>query len=346
MTTDELYMTRCLELAKLRAGYTSPNPMVGSVIVHNGKIIGEGYHQQCGQAHAEVNAIASVKDKNLLLQSTIYVCLEPCSHYGKTPPCAKLIIESKIPNVVVGMVDPFAKVNGAGIKMLKEAGCNVVTGVLENECRELNNAFITFQQKKRPRIILKWAQSADNFIDALRTNDQQKPVWLTNNACRILVHKWRSQCGAIMVGYNTALLDNPQLNVRCWNGPNPLRIVTDKNLQLPHSLHLFDQSQPTWIINSIKEEECGMNRYVQTEHDDLDHLMDLLYNAGINQIMVEGGQKLLQSFIDKKLWDEALVFTGQSTLGNGIKSPEIDGKLLKSEYIEGVRLDFFEPLYT
>jgi diaminohydroxyphosphoribosylaminopyrimidine deaminase / 5-amino-6-(5-phosphoribosylamino)uracil reductase len=339
-SSDEIFMWRCLQLAKLGAGTAEPNPLVGSVIVHDGKIIGEGYHRQFGQSHAEVNAINSVASQEVLKQSTIYVNLEPCSHFGKTPPCADLIINKGIPKVVIGMKDPFGKVNGAGIQKLKDAGCEVITGISETACRELNRAFITFHKKKRPYIILKWAQSSDGFIDANRTHTINRPTWLTNETCRSLVHKWRSEVKAIMVGYNTALYDNPRLNIRDWHGPEPLRLVTDRNLTLPKNLFLFDQSQPTWVLNTIKDESLVNLNYIKIPFGDemFPKLMDKLYQAGINQLFVEGGQKLLQSFIDIGLWDEARVFTGNTLLENGVQAPVLKGELCEKKDIGGVKL--------
>lgn len=336
---DEIFMRRCLQLARLGAGTAAPNPMVGAVVVCDGVIIGEGYHHRCGEAHAEVNAIAAVKNPELLEKSTIYVSLEPCSHFGKTPPCADLIISKRIPNVVVGMVDPFGKVNGNGINKLRAAGCNVKVGVLEDECRRLNRAFITFHTKKRPYITLKWAESTDGFIDGVRGADN-RPVWLTNDACRALVHRWRAESGAIMVGYNTALLDNPQLNVRAWTGPAPLRIVTDRQLQLPDTLHLFDHSQPTWRLNTINNDgdENLQNVLLPWGDQMLPALMQKLYDAQINQLIVEGGTRLLQSFIDAGLWDEARIFKGTATLGGGVAAPKIDGTVENEEMIGDVKL--------
>lgn len=343
---DIFFMQRCIQLAKLGAGNAAPNPMVGSVIVHNGLIIGEGYHHKCGQAHAEVNAIASVKNQELLKESTIYVSLEPCSHYGKTPPCADLIISKQIPNVVVGMLDPFAKVNGNGINKLKAAGCNVKVGVLEDECKKLNRAFITFHTKKRPYVILKWAESADGYIDADRSQTTNSPIWLTNETCRSLVHKWRTEVGAIMVGYNTALLDNPKLNIRAWHGNAPLRIVTDKNLSLPNNLSLFDGTQPTWRLNTVNN-ECSnnvTNITINWADSMLDELMQHLYNVNINQIIVEGGTQLLESFINKNLWDEARIFTGSCKLNNGVKAPSIVVPACKHTWFDDIELQtIFNP---
>lgn len=250
MTIDEKYMRRCIQLARNGICHTAPNPMVGAVIVRDGKIIGEGYHVRCGEGHAEVNAIASVKDESLLKEATIYVSLEPCSHYGKTPPCADLIIRKGIPRVVVGCVDPFSLVAGRGIQKLRDAGIEVTVGVLEKECRELIRAFITFNVKKRPYITLKWAQSADGFIDIRR--DEGAPVRLSTPLSILAVHKMRAEQKAILVGRRTALLDNPSLTVREWYGQNPLRLVIDRQLTLPPHLHLFDGSTPTLVFTEKK----------------------------------------------------------------------------------------------
>ncbi|MDP4185415.1 MAG: bifunctional diaminohydroxyphosphoribosylaminopyrimidine deaminase/5-amino-6-(5-phosphoribosylamino)uracil reductase RibD, partial [Bacteroidota bacterium] len=249
MTIDEIFMHRCLDLARLGAGVTAPNPMVGSVIVHEGKIIGEGFHQRFGEAHAEVNAINSVKDEDLLQKSTLYVNLEPCAHYGKTPPCAKLIIEKKIPRVIIGTVDPFAKVSGRGIQMLREAGIDVTVGVLSEECNQLNRRFFTFYQKKRPYIILKWAQTLDGYIDILREPESYgHPVWITNYLSKVSVHRLRTEETAIMIGTNTAEKDNPSLTAREWTGDSPMRIVLDRDLRLRNTLKIFDDSVHTLVF--------------------------------------------------------------------------------------------------
>lgn len=320
------FMHRCLQLAKKGLGHVAPNPMVGAVIVHNGKIIGEGYHKCFGQPHAEVNAINSVNNKQLLASSTIYVSLEPCSHYGKTPPCADLIIYHKIPNVVIGTIDSFAKVNGEGIKRLRDAGINVTVGVLEQQCRELITEFTVFNTQKRPYIILKWAQTADGFIDKIRLHSQPaKPNWITDNACRSLVHKWRTQVKAIMVGTNTALYDNPKLNVRNWVGPQPVRVVTDKNLRLPPWLNLFDSSQPTIVLNSIKNEQNNNIEYIKINFDNFfDELFKVLYSRGLSSLFVEGGAQLLNSFINNGFYNEVRVFTSEIKFFDGVKAPQLN----------------------
>ncbi len=294
-------MRRCLQLARCGEAGAPPNPMVGAVIVCDGRIIGEGYHRRCGGPHAEVNAINSVKEKDLLSRSTIYVSLEPCAHYGKTPPCADLIIETGIRRVVIGCTDPFAKVNGLGIKKLREAGCEVQVGVLEQECRELNRRFFTFHEKHRPWIILKWAQSNDGFIG------KDERVILSNALTQTLVHRLRARSGAILVGTNTALQDNPTLTTRLWPGPNPLRLTIDRNGILPPTLHLKDNSTPTVIYS----------------HESIEEILADLYARGIQSLLVEGGAKLLQSFIDKGLWDEARIETAPLCLGQGTKAPTL-----------------------
>ncbi|MBI9067557.1 MAG: bifunctional diaminohydroxyphosphoribosylaminopyrimidine deaminase/5-amino-6-(5-phosphoribosylamino)uracil reductase RibD [Salinivirgaceae bacterium] len=341
----EKYMKRCLQLAKNGKGKVSPNPLVGSVIVHNNQIIGEGYHRKYGHAHAEVHAIVSVKNKELLSESTIYVNLEPCSHFGKTPPCANLIIENKIPNVVIGMQDPFAKVNGQGITMLQAAGCNVTVGVLENECCELNKEFTVFHMKKRPYIVLKWAETLDGFIDKKRDlNDLQEPNWITNEVCRSLVHKWRSNLSGIMIGTNTAQIDNPKLNVRSWHGENPLRIIIDNDLSLSKNLSVFDQSQPSLILNSIKNDKEGNNEFVKIAFGDsfLSNLMHVLAERNISSLLVEGGQKLIDTFIKQNLWDEARVFVGNRYFINGVSAPKIRGKIIATEKLRDNYLSVYK----
>ena len=332
MKTEEKYMRRCLELAKNGLGTTYPNPMVGSVIVFDDKIIGEGWHRKAGEPHAEVNAVNSVKDKSLLKKSTIYVSLEPCIHYGKTPPCCDLIIENEIPNVVIGTVDPNIKVAGNGIKKLIEAGKNVKVGVLEIECAELNKRFFTFHEKKRPYIILKWAETQDGFIapeEILRksqNDNEQKPVWITNEFSRQLVHKWRSEEQAILVGTQTVIDDNPKLDVRDWTGESPIRIVLDQNNRIPKDNYIFNNEVKTIIlcqsIIAIKKENC-IFEIVDFEQNLVQQILFVLYKHQIQSIIIEGGRQTLQTFIDENLWDEARIFIGKSNFGNGTKAPTI-----------------------
>ena len=330
MDIEEKYMRRCIELAQNGCCYAAPNPMVGAVIVCDGRIIGEGYHARCGQAHAEVNAIRSVRQPELLRRATLYVSLEPCSHYGKTPPCADLIVEKQIPRVVVGCLDPFEKVAGRGIAKLKAAGIEVVTGLLEAECRQLICRFLTFHLKKRPYITLKWAQSADGFIDRLRTGGE--PVHLSSSLTQMRVHRLRAEHKAILVGRRTALLDNPSLNVRCWSGPQPLRVVTDRLLSLPQNLHLFDGTQPTLVLTDKEaplpsdQSHSGLRQNLFYKAIDFSQplpqqIASALYQEGVQSLLVEGGSQVLQSFIDAGLWDEAFVEEAPLLIGQGVVAP-------------------------
>ena len=326
---EEKYMRRCIELAGNGLCNVAPNPMVGAVIVCDGRIIGEGYHIRCGEAHAEVNAIRSVKDESLLRRSTIYVSLEPCSHYGKTPPCADLIIEKQIPRIVVGCQDPFPEVAGRGIQKLRDAGREVIVGILEKECKHLIRRFITFNTLHRPYITLKWAESADRFIDIERTDG--KPVVLSSPLTAMLVHKKRAETAAIMVGRRTALLDNPSLTVRNWYGRNPIRIVLDRTLSLPDELRIFDGEVPTLVFTEKKRSEKPEKKnitYVTIDfsRDPLVQIMQELYQRKIQSLLVEGGSRLLQSFIDDGLWDEAFVEKCPAKLHSGVKAPTINDK--------------------
>lgn len=323
MTKDEKYIRRCIQLARNGMRNAAPNPMVGAVIVHNDRIIGEGYHARCGEGHAEVNAIRSVKDESLLQESTIYVSLEPCSHYGKTPPCADLIIRKGIPRVVVGCVDPFSLVSGRGIQKLKDAGIDVKVGVLEAECRQLIKRFVTFNTQQRPYITLKWAESADGFIDINREEGQ--PVVLSTPITSMYVHKQRAEHHAILVGRRTALLDNPSLTTRNWYGKNPVRLVIDKELTLPTSLKLFDGSAPTWIFTAQDKASTSQVIYFKLDFSRsiLPQILQKLYENKLQALLVEGGSQLLQSFIDEGLWDEIYTEHSAKVLENGVKEPVI-----------------------
>lgn len=324
---EEKYMQRCIELALNGLCNVSPNPMVGAVLVCDGRIIGEGYHIRSGHAHAEVNAICSVKDESLLKRSTIYVSLEPCSHYGKTPPCADLIIEKQIPRVVIGCQDPFSKVAGRGIQKLRDAGCEVIVGVLESECSELIHQFITHHTLHRPYIILKWAESADHFIDISRTGGN--PMILSSSLTSMLVHKKRAESDAIMVGTRTAMLDNPSLTVRHWYGQNPIRVVLDKKLSLPSSLRLFDGNVRTLVFTAQSRPNKKNLEYITLNYEEelLPQIMDQLYQRNIQALMVEGGSYLLQSLLDAGLWDEAFIEKCDQKLQTGVKAPEISNKI-------------------
>jgi diaminohydroxyphosphoribosylaminopyrimidine deaminase/5-amino-6-(5-phosphoribosylamino)uracil reductase len=327
VNTHEIYIKRCIELAKNGLGTTYPNPLVGSVIVYNGKIIGEGWHKKSGEPHAEVNAINSVKDKSLLSKSTIYASLEPCSHFGKTPPCCDLIIKHKIPNVVIGTVDPNEKVAGNGIKRLLENGANVTVGILDNECNELNKRFFTFHNKKRPYIILKWAESADGFIAPLH-RDKKEPVWLTNQYSRQLVHKWRSEEQAILVGTKTVLEDNPKLDVRDWKGNNPVRIIIDKIGKINDFFYIKDKKTRTIIITeqeNIQSVENCIYENTIFESRLSEKICEVLVKHNIQSVIIEGGTTTLETFINDGLWDEARVFKSKIQLNEGVKAPNLKG---------------------
>lgn len=336
MTTDEKYMQRCLQLALNGKGQVSPNPMVGAVVVCDDKIIGEGYHRQYGKAHAEVNAINSVKDRLLLKRSTIYVSLEPCSHYGKTPPCSQLIIDSQIPRVVVGCLDPYPAVSGRGIKMLRNAGIDVTIGILEKEALQLNKEFITAQTKNRPYIYLKWAQTQDGFIDKIREEGEEPcPTPISNDFTKILVHKIRSEVPSIMIGTNTAVKDNPSLTTRLWYGKSPVRIILDRQGRIPFSATIFDGSAETIIFTERDSYENQIKHvsFEKVSFDDnlFEQIFLVLKRKNINSILVEGGRQTLQSLIDKQLWDEAYIEISNAVFGNGTKAPTIDGRILDEQ---------------
>jgi len=328
---DELYMQRCIQLAGLGTGHVSPNPMVGSVLVYEDRIIGEGYHEKYGEAHAEVNCIASVKeaDRPLIERSVLYVSLEPCAHYGKTPPCSDLIIRNKIPTVVIGCRDPFVQVNGKGIEKLNAAGIEVTTGLLEAECKALNKKFFTFHTKLRPYIILKWAQTANKKIASTDNNR----LIISNEITNRIVHKWRSEAAGILVGTNTILADDPQLSNRLWSGKNPVRLAVDKHLKLTKNFKIFDTEAATVIFNYIKstissEIPVANGIYYYQIHKDQSlplQIADACYKLNIQSILVEGGAKLLQSFIDENLFDEVRVITNKDMIvENGLDAPVLN----------------------
>lgn len=346
MTTDEQYMQRCIELARKGAGSVAPNPMVGAVLVLNDQIIGEGWHQQYGEAHAEVNCIAAViptkegSADQRIQQSTLYVSLEPCAHFGKTPPCSDLIIKHNIPKVVIGCRDPFKEVDGKGIEKLKAAGVEVVVGVLKDECIDLNKRFFTFHQQQRPYVILKWAQTKNGMM----ASKSSERLLISNEMTNRLVHQWRSEEASILVGTNTALLDDPQLTNRYWPGKQPVRLVLDKQLQLPNTSKLFNDEARTIIFNSIKNSEEGNVRYYQlSEAETVPALFDALYQLNINSVIVEGGAQLLQSFIAAGLWDEARIITNeQLTVEDGLSAPQLINYVQTGEqHIGSDRIGYF-----
>lgn len=324
MNEDEKWMARCLQLARCGIQGAPPNPMVGAVLVYDGQIIGEGYHAHCGEGHAEVNAFASVKHPDLLEKAKMYVSLEPCAHYGRTPPCAKLIIDKGIRQVVVGMIDPFAKVDGLGIRMLREAGVEVQTGVLEKACRELNKKFITCQTHQRPFITLKWAQSADGFMAPAETAGNN--IYISTPHTQIRTHHLRAEHQAILVGRHTAETDDPSLTVRYWDGRNPLRIALDRQGQLRENLHVFDSSAPTLIVGEEDPTTRATKRSyrfltIKKNEDTLSVLFSHLAKEGIQSLLVEGGYQLLQSLIDQNLWDEAHIELGTNCFHTGLQAP-------------------------
>ena len=335
MIVDEKYMRRALQLAQLGAGHTSPNPMVGAVIVGpDGTIIGEGWHRRCGEAHAEVNAVASVKDANRLKDSTIYVTLEPCSHYGKTPPCANMLIERGIPRVVVGCLDPFVKVAGRGVAMLRDAGVEVVVGVLEKECRALNERFMTAHTLGRPWVQLKWAQTADGFI-ALPPEAGENPLHMSTPVTMRLMHRQRALCDAIVVGANTACIDNPSLTTRYWPGKSPLRVILSRNLSIPDNLNLLTDGLPTIVYNGVKNETAGAVEYVKLDTDKPQRWLEDLYRRGVTSVMVEGGTRVLQGLIDAGIWDEARIEVSPRRVGQGVTAPVINGRIVARHLIDG-----------
>lgn len=348
MLQHESYMQRCLQLAALGAGQVAPNPMVGAVLVYANRIIGEGYHQKYGEAHAEVNCINNVSDsdKAFIRQSTMYVSLEPCAHFGKTPPCADLIVKNEIPKVVIGCMDSFVAVAGKGIDKLKQAGIDVLTGILEKECLDLNRRFFTCQNLQRPYIILKWAQSSNNKIGLLGTDRMR----ISNDFTNRLVHKWRSEEAAILVGTNTAMQDDPSLTARHWPGKNPVRLVIDNTLKLPSHINLFDGHTKTVVFNTIKAEEKENLVYLQIDQDKklLEQIPEALYAMHLQSVIVEGGSKLLQSFIDEDIWDEARVIcNGHLVIADGVSAPVLKNHLLvKEQKIKTDTISFYKNKET
>ncbi|WP_417362964.1 bifunctional diaminohydroxyphosphoribosylaminopyrimidine deaminase/5-amino-6-(5-phosphoribosylamino)uracil reductase RibD [Galbibacter sp.] len=351
MKIHEIYIKRAIQLAKNGLGNTYPNPMVGCVIVANNKIIGEGFTSPAGQNHAEVNAIESVKDKSLLKVATLYVTLEPCSHYGKTPPCADLIVNSKIPTVVIGTMDTNVEVSGRGVQKLSAAGIDVILGTLEEQCVALNKRFFSVQEKKRPFIILKWAQTSDLYISPDKTQGEPAPFWITNVYSRQLVHKWRTEEQAILVGTQTVISDNPKLSARDWKGNHPIRIVLDANLRTPRQLHLWDDSIPTIFITSANQ-VSPKELYTQTSFEPIDfskhiaeQIITILYKHKIQSVLIEGGTKTLQTFINSGLWDEARVFTSIENLGKGTKAPVLQNYKSSLQFkLNQDTVNYYEPL--
>jgi len=331
---DERFMHRALFLAKLGLGKVAPNPVVGCVIVHDNIIIGEGYHQFYGGPHAEVNALKQVENPDLLKKATVYVTLEPCSHFGKTPPCSELLIKSGVKNVVIGTRDSNPLVSGKGIDKLKKAGIDVIENVLENECRKINRRFFTFHEKSRPYVILKWAQTSDGYLDKQRSLDQIGINWITEPETKSLVHKWRSEEQAILVGRNTIMNDNPSLTVRDFSGKNPIRIVIDSQLAISNMKNVFSDDAETLVFNRIKNEKIGNIEWIKIQETNTDLILKELYKRGIQSVLVEGGSRTLQYFIIDNVWDEARVIVGNVQFGGGVKAPVLN-KLPNDTYLFG-----------
>ncbi len=340
---DEFYIQRCIELANKALGKTYPNPLVGSVIVYNDRIIGEGFHKKAGEPHAEINAINSVKDedKHLIPESTIYVSLEPCAHFGKTPPCALKITELGFKKVVIGAMDSHDKVNGKGKKIISDAGIEVVSGILENECRQLNKRFFTYHERKRPFVILKWAQSADGFMDK-----DFKPIQISNALSKQYVHQMRSEEHAILIGKNTALHDNPSLTVREIEGRNPIRILIDFNLDVSENSNIYNDEAETIIFNSVKNSEDKNLKFIKIEKENsINQILDKLYELQIQSVIIEGGRFTLQEFISQNLWDEAVILRNPNlNLKNGTHAPEFNFIPQKTEHLRDTEVLFFRNL--
>jgi diaminohydroxyphosphoribosylaminopyrimidine deaminase/5-amino-6-(5-phosphoribosylamino)uracil reductase len=338
------FMRRCLDLASGAEGMTFPNPLVGSVIVHNGRIIGEGFHLKAGGPHAEVIAINSVSDKLKLRESVLYVNLEPCSHYGKTPPCADYIIENKIPRVVIGTVDTSEKVSGKGVAKLKESGCDVLTGVIEQECRWLNRRFFTSIEKRRPWIILKWAQSADGYLDIIRSeNHDQKPTWISGKPERVLVHKWRASEQAILVGAGTIRADNPKLNVREWKGNEPSKLILSRSgiLDIDIAVNKTNGTVVVFTHNAGSKTGGAFKIILEEGKPSSEQIIEYLNSEGIQSLFIEGGAEVLDHFLSEGLWDEARIFTGKKYFKGGLRAPVMKGINISKTNFEGSFLEVF-----
>lgn len=335
MNPDEKYMQRALQQAKLGGISVSPNPLVGAVIVHQDEIIGEGYHQKFGEAHAEVNAVNSVKDQALLPESTIYVTLEPCSHFGKTPPCADLLVRSQFKRVVIAQIDPFSEVSGRGIEKLRNAGIEVECGILEAEAKELNKRFITFHTKKRPFVTLKWAQTSDGFIDRDRSEKTETGInWISQPETQVVTHQLRTSEQAILVGWRTVQNDNPSLTARAFSGPNPIRIVVDPQLQAPKDATLFTDGLKTIVLNGKEDNLVDSVHYIKLDQFSPESILSKLYELQISSVIIEGGAFTLTQFIDAGLWDEALVIVGEPEFKSGMKAPVLS-KMVKRQVLLG-----------
>ena len=345
MTSDEKYMLRALQLAKLGGVATKSNPMVGAVIVLGDEIIGEGYHQKYGEAHAEVNAVNSVKDLSLLNQATIYVTLEPCSHFGKTPPCADLLVKHRFKRVVIAQIDPFSEVSGRGIEKLRNAGIEVTCGILQQEAGELNKRFITAQTEKRPYVTLKWAQTADGYTDIDRSQKQETGIhWISQPETQVVTHQLRATEQAILVGWRTIQNDNPSLTTRAFKGPNPVRVVIDPNLKAPKDAVVFSDGLKTLVFNLLEEKKIREVEYLKLAEISPASVLEALYQMNIHSVLIEGGAGTLNSFIESGIWDEALVITGKNKFKTGLRAPVISKTPLKTIPFGKDVLNFFRNI--
>jgi diaminohydroxyphosphoribosylaminopyrimidine deaminase / 5-amino-6-(5-phosphoribosylamino)uracil reductase len=339
-------MNRCLELAALGIGSVAPNPLVGCVIVHDEKIIGEGYHQSFGDNHAEVNAIKNVTDKSLLPQCTVYVNLEPCAHHGKTPPCADLLVKHNVKEVVIANVDPFKEVSGKGIQRLKDAGISVIEGVLSEKGAWLNRRFFNFHENKRPYIILKWAQTIDGYIDIDRkSGDGKEPLKITGDKANKLVHRWRTEESSILVGRQTVAKDNPKLTARLWPGKSPLRLVIDPQLQLDADQNVLNDGRSTWVYNAKKTGNEGATDYhkISDPSSFQNEIATHLYESGIQSVIIEGGRETIRRFYEGGLWDEARVFTNSMRIGDGVRAPKFSGNEISKSHLDDDILQVYIP---
>ncbi len=343
MFTDEFYMRRCIELAKKGFGHVAPNPMVGCVIVHQGKIIGEGYHQKFGGPHAEVNAIQQVQNPALLKEAEVYVSLEPCAHYGKTPPCANLLITHQVKKVIIGCVDPFSEVAGNGIKMLQNAGIETVVKVLEEDCMFLNRRFFVFHQKKRPFILLKWAETEDGFMDQKRSSTEPQINWITHPDTQLITHQWRKEESAILVGRTTIENDNPSLTTRAISGRNPIRLVIDEKQQLMNkSFQIFNEDAETWVFNASLHKKDKTITWIAVTPFNLNEIVKVLHEKNVQSVLVEGGKKTIESFLEADLWDEARVLVGAKKFENGLQAPKMH---IQPDYIQTLNTDQLKIYY-
>jgi len=347
LNLDQYFMNRCIELALKGRGYVSPNPLVGAVIVVDNEIISEGFHEKYGESHAEVNAINKIKDKNVLKKATIYINLEPCAHFGKTPPCASLLVRSNFKRVVIGMLDPNPLVSGKGIQMLTQANIATTVGILETECKKINSRFITFHSKKRPYILLKWAETKDGYIDLERVNDQPRTInWISQPTTQTFTHQWRAHEQAILVGWKTILYDNPSLTTRAYYGKSPIRIIIDPALKSPKESIVYTDELPLYILNLKKNDASTTKKFIQLKDFEIQTILDALFKLNISSVIIEGGKYTLEQFISSNVWDEARIIIGNTSFEKGLASPKLKQTPQREIKIEEDRIIFYSNLET